>query len=123
MRIVAWIGWSWGASLVFWVVFGACVVEAPDAAEPPAARLITSWDPLACGEPHRVVVELEDDDGAGLAGSAPCAHGELALDLRRWGIYRGRVYSWVLDHPIRSVTPVSLTIDAPIVRWQVATPP
>ena len=29
----------------------------------PASRLVPSWDPLACGTPHRVVLELEHEDG------------------------------------------------------------
>jgi len=44
------------ATLVFWSLFGACVDTQVDA-NPPVTRLVTSWDPLACGSPHRVVVE------------------------------------------------------------------
>lgn len=111
------------AAIAFWSLFAACVVpDVPDDPEP-VARLIASWDPLACGEPHRVVLELEDEDGNPLSSSTPCWLGGLAVDVPRWGWYTGRLYTWVAGQPIRSIRPVTLAVDAAIVRWQVDTPP
>lgn len=105
-------------------LLGACMVEPSDGEVPPAARIVAAWDPLACRDAyHRVVVELEDDGGVEVSSSASCRVGRLTLDVVRWGIYRGRIYTWVLGEPIRSITPVTLTVDAPIVHWQVTTPP
>lgn len=100
---------------------GACI-DVPPEPGPAVARLVTAWDPLACGEPHRVVVELEADDGATLSASTPCNLGGLTLDVPHFGTYRGRIYAWALAAPIRSITPVELSIDKPIVHWQVSTP-
>ena len=72
---------------------------------------------------QRVVVELEDDDGREVRSSAPCAVGRLTLEASTWGLYRGRIYTWVLDRPIRSIAPVQLVVDAPVVYWQLTTPP
>lgn len=117
-----------GASLVFWVAFAAMVgcfgcIDAPLGDPEPVAKVFAHWDPLACGGPHRVVIDLEDDGGAPLASSAPCSRGGVTLDVSHWGNYRGRVYAWLLDEPPRSVTPVTLTIDATVVHWQISTPP
>ncbi len=112
----------WAVALLFWLLFGACVANVPDEPEP-VSRLLASWDPLACGEPHRVVLELEDEDGNPISSSTPCWLGGLAIDLPRWGWYTGRIYTWVLDEPIRSVRNVSIAIDAAVIRWQVDTPP
>ena len=113
------------ATAAFWLTFGTCVsgcVDQPVEPPEPQARIIASWDPLDCGEPHRVVVELEDDAGAPISGSVPCEVGGLTLDLRHWGIYRGRIYAWTLGLVIRSVLAVRLDVDAPVVAWTVATP-
>lgn len=124
MRILPLIVSPWLAALVFWLLFGACLSELPDGdPAPPAARLLTTWDPLACGEPHRVVVELEDDDGVAISASAPCWLGGVTLDAPRWGVYRGRVYGWELGEVVRAVVPVELTVDAPVVRWHLTSPP
>lgn len=105
--------------LVLW----SCIPDGPDELELSAARIVASWDPLAClDDTQRVVLELEDEDGAEIASSAPCRVGGMTLDAPRWGIYRGRIYSWRLDEPIRSITPVLLVIDAPVVHWQLTTP-
>jgi hypothetical protein len=37
-------------------------------------------------------------------------------------VYVGRVYAWTAGEPIRSITPVRLDVDEPIVHWLVATP-
>ncbi len=111
-------------SLAFWCGFAACV-DAPLPDTPPVARVLTSWDPLDCGEPHRVVLELEDEAGAQLSRSAPCVTASLMLDAPHFGIYRGRIYAWQqVDHApeVRSVMDVRLTIDEPLVRWFVMTP-
>ena len=71
----------WLATLLFWTLFGACVDPGPPSVEVPVVRLVASWDPLACGDPHRVALELEDDDGAKLSASAPCAIGGLTLGM------------------------------------------
>lgn len=122
MHVLSWIGSAWLATLLFWLLFAACVIEGPPEPDPPAARLVASWDPLACGRPHRVVIELEGDDGVKLAASTPCHLGGLAIDAPHFGFYRGRVYAWVLDQPPYAITPVSIAIDAPLVQWQF-TPP
>ena len=115
---------------IFWMWFGSCVlggcVDTPLPDDEPQCRLLMSWDPLACGEPHRVVVELEDFEGAKQSQSVPCELGEMALDIRHFGVYRGRIYAWMLEAGsaavIRSEMPVQLEIDAPIVQWVVETP-
>jgi hypothetical protein len=84
--------------------------------------VVAAWDPLQCGEPHRVVIELEDDAGVPLSASAPCALGELTLDAPAFGRYRGRIYAWSPAEPERSVAPVELIIDTPVLRWIVPTP-
>ena len=128
MRSLAYFGCSFALTvsitIAFWTCFGACV-DAPLPDTPPAAKLVTTWDPLACGSPHRVVVELEDDDGIELSTSAVCALGSVVLDAPHFGIYRGRIYAWEQrdEGPeIRSVMPIRLTVDEPIVHWFVATP-
>lgn len=106
------------------VVFASCVIEPPEDPPPPAARIVISWDPRACGEPHRVVVELEDEDGVDITASVPCPIGAVTLDAPRWGVYRGRFYAtWADGAPVRSVTPITLAVDAPIVRWPLAVTP
>jgi hypothetical protein len=101
----------------------AACIDAPVAAGSAPVRLVASWDPLACGEPHRVVIELEDDGAAAQSASAPCNLGGLTLDLAHLGSYRGQIYAWALGQPIRSIAPIELAIDQPIVHWAVATPP
>jgi hypothetical protein len=120
MRLVVWIGSPWLATLVFWLAFGGCL-DGPAPDTPASARVVVSWDPRACGPPHRVAVELEDDDGAPISRSVPCGLGGVALDAPHFGIYRGRIYAWDAG-AIRSVTPVYLAVDEPVVRWFVATP-
>jgi hypothetical protein len=89
----------------------------------PQARIITVWDPTLCGqEPHRVVVELEDDRGVRVSRSAPCAIGGVTLDVLTWGVYHGRIYAWMLGPEIRSIATVQLAVDAPIIHWYVDTP-
>lgn len=86
------------------------------------ARVVTAWDPLACGDPHRVAVELVDDDGVMVSASTPCNIGGLTLDVAHFGSYRGRVYAWTLDALVRSVAPLELVVDQAIVHCMVATP-
>jgi hypothetical protein len=99
----------------------ACVDE-PLAPAPTVARLVVSWDPLACGPPHRVVLELEDEDGGSRSDAGPCQLGALAVDISRHGVHRGRLYSPLPGAPPRSVVLLELVIDAPIVHRHVATP-
>src|SRR5205823_4123031 len=76
-----------------WLAFAACLDE-PVPAEPAQARLVVAWDPLACGDPHRVAVELRDDAGALASASTPCDLGGLTVDVAHFGVYHGRVYAW-----------------------------
>jgi hypothetical protein len=101
--------------------FGACLDE-PLPPAPSAAQLVIGWDPLGCGDPHRVAIDLEDDSGASLSGSAPCNLGRLGLGISHFGAYRGRIYAWALDAPAGPSAPVELTIDQAIVEVFVATP-
>ena len=110
MRRLAWI-----------FVLHACIDE-PLPPDPPAAHVVASWDPLACGEPHRVVLELADEAGAQFSLSTPCPLGELVFDAPHFGTYRGRIYAYVPGAPDRSESPVEIVVDQPIVDWPVATP-
>jgi hypothetical protein len=130
LAFVSWVGSATLGTAIFWMLFGSCViggcVDTPLPDTEPQSRVLVSWDALACGDPHRVVVELEDTDGVKLAQSVPCEIGEMSIDIRRWGVYRGRIYAWMLDAGsaavIRSEMPVRLEIDAPLVQWVVETP-
>ncbi len=119
--VSVWILTTIAATIGFWSCFGACV-DTPDPPSPPKAKIVAACDPLGCGAPHRVVVELEDDVGAPLSLSTPCTLGSLTIDIPHFGIYTGRIYSWTLGEPDRSITPVELVVDQPITRWDVETP-
>src|SRR3954463_3086638 len=97
-----------------WVALAACIDAPPEPRLSPA-RLVVAWDPLACGDPHRLVVELRDDAGAVVSASTPCSLGTLAIDVAHFGSYRARIYAWVLDPTARPSAPderiVELTID------------
>jgi hypothetical protein len=126
MRLVALILSPWFASILFWLSFTACVdFDGPTSSvdAPYIARVVVEWDPLACGPPHRIAVELEDHAGAKLSASAPCNGGALMIDTPHFGFYYGRVYAWEAGSAIRSVTSIRLAVDEPIVRWLIATPP
>jgi hypothetical protein len=112
----------WLATLAFWLSFTACI-DSPMPDDPPIARVVVAWDPLACGAPHRVAVELEDHDGNRLSSSTACTTGSLAIDTLHYGTYYGRVFAWEAGETIRSVTPVRVVVDEPVVRWWIATPP
>ena len=105
----------------FWTSFGACV-DAPLPQGPPQAKIVATWDPLGCGAPHRVAVELEDEAGAPLSASAACSLGSLTLDAPQFGVYRGRIFAWELGVGERSAEAVELIVDEPVVRWNIATP-
>jgi len=109
-------------AVVAWAAFAACL-DQPVGDGPSLARLVVAWDPLACGDPHRVAVDLADDAGAPVSASTPCNLGGLTVDVAHFGDYHGRIYAWALDAPARSEMPIELTIDQPIVRWDVTTPP
>jgi len=112
------------AAIVAWAAFAACLDEPAEGGPgPAAARLVVAWDPLACGEPHRVAIELVDDAGASVSASTPCDLGSLTVDVAHLGSYHGRIYGWALAAPVRSEMPIALMIDQPIVRWEVVTPP
>ena len=109
--------------IVLSFVLAGCLDELPDDPTPPAARVVTAWDPLLCKDARRrVVVELEDDDGFAISSSAACVIGSLTLDARKWGFYSGVVYSWMLGEPMGAVTRVTLAVDAPVIRWWLSTP-
>ena len=122
MRIAVLVAPPWLATIVFWSAFAACI-DAPESDDASVARVMVVWDPLACGAPHRVVVELEDYEGAKLSSSAPCNAGSIAIDTPHFGLYYGRIYAWELGPEIRSITPVRLFVDEAITRWVVNTPP
>jgi hypothetical protein len=107
---------------VAWTAFAACLDEPIDGA-PSLARLVVAWDPLACGAPHRVAIELSDDAGAPVSASTPCNLGALAIDIAHYGDYHGQIYAWAPDAPRRSVASIEVAIDQPIVRREIATPP
>src|SRR5438045_1475436 len=121
MRLFSVLAPSILVSIVLGAALVACV-DGPSFEAPPSARIVVSWDPLACGAPHRVAIELQDETGTPISSSVPCALGGVALEAPHFGVYLGRVYAWTADQPIRSVTPVRLYVDEPIVRWLVATP-
>jgi len=119
-------------SAAFWIAFAAMIgcfgcitVDEPLGPPDPIARVFAYWDPLVCASdpPTRVAIDLEDDDGAPLVGSAPCAIGRVTLEASHYGRYRGRTYAFLLGAPARSEARVDLTIDAPVVHWQLVTPP
>jgi hypothetical protein len=105
-----------GAALV------ACIDSPPGPAATSGAKIVVQWDPLACGTPHRIAVELEDEEGLPLSSSAPCALGGLSFGAPHLGVYVGRAYAWTAGQPIRSITPVRIVVDEPVVRWIVETP-
>jgi hypothetical protein len=108
-------------SMVIAVALAGCL-DTPPGASPAFARLVTTWDPLACGDPHRVAVELDDDAGLPSTASVPCELGGVTVDVAHFGGYTGRIYAWAIGAPIRSVTPITVQIDEAVVRQQVATP-
>jgi hypothetical protein len=108
-------------ALMLIVMLSACLDE-PLADDPPTAHVIASWDPLACGAPHRVVVELADSTDTPLSASAPCTLAELVFDTPHFGDYNGRIYAYAPGMPDRSESPVELVVDQPIVHWPLETP-
>jgi hypothetical protein len=123
--LVAWITSTLAATAVFWICFGACVAGCIDTPLPdlePQARVVAAWDPLLCGEPHRIVIELEDADGRKLSRSVPCETGGVTIDIDEWGVYTGRIYAWTLGPAIRAETQVRLDVDAPVIFWTIDTP-
>ena len=123
MRFVVYIASPVLLSIAFWSAFVACI-DAPIPDPPPVARIVASWDPLLCGDPHRVVIELADDADEMVSGSTPCSLGVLALDVPHLGTYSGRIYAWILDGEpsIRSIVEVMIPVDDTVVRWIVQTP-
>jgi hypothetical protein len=97
-------------------------VDSPPPDGAPASKIVAAWDPLQCGDPHRVAVELEDTDGAPISASTNCNVGSLTLVASHFGDYRGRIYAWELGIGERSAEDVDLVVDEPIVRWNVMTP-
>jgi hypothetical protein len=116
-RIVLTIGW------VAVAVAAAGCLEGPGSEGASGGpRIAAKWDPRACGEPHRVALELEDEEGRRISSSAPCASGGLTLEAPHLGVYVGRIYAWTAGRPIRSVIPVQIDVDEATERWTVATP-
>jgi hypothetical protein len=108
------------AALATGLMQPSCVDE-PLAPAPTVARLVIGWDPLVCGLPHRVALELDDEAGSSWSATAPCSLGGLAVDVSHHGVYRGRLYAQH-DAVPRSVLHLELIIDEPIVHHRVATP-
>ena len=119
MRLVA---WTWFACVSFWTLFGACV-DTPPATAGPVARLVAVWDPTACTDPHRVALELTDDDGLELSRSAPCAIGSVSIDVPHLGPYHGRVFGWVLGGAIRNASESDIDVADSITRWELPSTP
>ena len=113
---------TWLACLMFWTLFGACVDQPPPPAAP-LARLVAAWDATTCNDPHRVAIELYDDDGVELARSAPCAIGMVQIDVPHLGAYHGRVYGWALGGAIANEADVDIDVDQQIVHWELASTP
>lgn len=116
-----------GRILLSLAVITAVVVSTGCMDEPlrdpePQARIVAMWDPLACGDPHRVVIELEDRFGVPVSKSVPCELGGATLAIRAWGVYEGRIYAWRLGPEIRSIIPIRIEVDAPVIYWFVETP-
>lgn len=107
----------WILTFGFWMTFGGCV-DQPVRDAPAANRILVGWDPLACGPPHRVVLELADDGGAKLSASAPCNAGALTIDADHGGTYRGRIYASELHE-----VPVELQVDRDDYDWWMGAPP
>jgi hypothetical protein len=110
-----------GMKVVVLLALVGCV-DSPLPDGPPASKIVATWDPLQCGDPHRVAVDLEDTEGAPISASTNCNLGSLTLDAPHFGVYRGRIYAWQLGIGERSPADVHLVVDEPIVRWDVATP-
>jgi hypothetical protein len=123
--LATWLASTLAATALFWMCFGTCVSGCVDTPLPdvePQARIVATWDPLQCGDPHRVAIELEDDDGRMLSRSVPCDTGGTAIDIAHWGVYTGRIYAWTLGPEVHAVTHVRLDVDAPVIFWTVDTP-
>jgi hypothetical protein len=100
------------AILVMLAMLVGCL-DQPLGADPPSARVIASWDPLACASPDRVRVELAADDV--IDASAPCAIGSVVLDVPSFGVYR--VLAGDGSAQMREVG--ELLVDQPVVAWAV----
>lgn len=100
----------------------ASCIDTPLPESEPQSRIVVAWDPVSCGDPHRVVVELEDDLGIPISRSVPCELGGVSLDVPHWGVWRGRIYAWRTGPDIRSVLSVRVDVDSPIIHWFVETP-
>src|SRR5256885_6990818 len=103
------------AAAILGITFAGCL-DTPVESGPAIARLVVAWDPLACGAPHRIAIELADEAGVSVSVSTPCNLGGLTVDVAHLGTYHGRIYAWALDVPMRSVTPIDVVIGQPIVR-------
>ncbi|HEY0193554.1 MAG TPA: hypothetical protein VGC42_20695 [Kofleriaceae bacterium] len=109
--------------VIGWALGPACLDAPPAASSAALAQLITTWDPLACGDPHRVAVELVDDAGQTSSASAPCELGVVAVGVDHFGGYHGRVYAWAVGALARSTMAIQVEIMEAVVRQHVVTPP
>jgi hypothetical protein len=106
-----------------WAAIAAAgCMDEPASDDASGPRIVAKWDPLACGAPHRVALELADEEGRRISSSALCASGGLKLEAPHLGVYVGRIYAWTLGQAIRSVMPVQIDVDESTERWTVATP-
>ena len=123
MRFLALVVSPCAACVLFWSAFTACIDSPLEPEPPPIARVIVQWDPLACGDPDRIAVELEDHAGVRVASSAPCRAGSLTLDTPHFGVYYARISAAAEgEEARRAITPMRLVVDEPVVRWWVVTP-
>ncbi|HEY1558592.1 MAG TPA: hypothetical protein VGF94_27405 [Kofleriaceae bacterium] len=118
---IVWSCSSWAGVLAFWALFGACVAAEPPSGAP-QAEVIFEWDPTACGDPHRVALELDDDAGEQVSTSVPCELGGAELSALAYGSYRGRIYAWSQGEAAHSIAPLSLDVESRVVRTTVDTP-
>jgi len=101
----------------------ACTIIVPPVPDAqPLARVEASWDAADCGEPHRVVLELEDKAGVPLSIAVACEVGVASLDVMHWGVYLGRIYAQTMDGDVRDEEKLRVDVDAPVVQVAVDTP-
>ena len=118
---ISWLFCTAVMTLAFWTCFGACV-DSPLQNDPAQAKIVATWDPLQCGAPHRVAIDLADDAGAPISSSTICATGSLTLDATHLGAWHGRIYAWTLGVGEHAATAVDLDVDEAVLHWQVDTP-
>jgi hypothetical protein len=115
----------WTAASIAVVECCACVELPMTTAPPPRIELVASWDVGQCRMPHRIAVDLTDDDGDHVSHAAPCAAGTMTLEVPRLGTYRGSVYAWELGSAggVATADAVEVDVDASVTRWDIVRVP